>query len=66
MSIGPGSASIRRRIFSMPGAVLMLEAADLAEAGDVAAGLPLAGAALVHRAHLVAPADGLSPPVVVR
>jgi hypothetical protein len=47
MSIGPGSASIRRRIFSMPGAVLMLEAADLAEAGDVAAGLPLAGAALV-------------------
>ena len=30
-----------------PGAVLMLEAADLAEAGDVAAGLPLAGAALV-------------------
>jgi hypothetical protein len=73
MSIGPDSASIRRRIFSMPaqqarsagsciawppsgpltevwrpeqpGAMLVLEAADLAEAGDVAAGLPLAGAA---------------------
>lgn len=75
MSIGPDSASIRRRIFSMPaklvrsagsciawppagpltevwrpeqpGAMLVLEAADLAEAGAVAAGLPLASAAQV-------------------
>ena len=75
MSIGPDSASIRRRIFStpaklvrsarsciawppagplteawrpeQPGAMLVLEAADLAEAGAVAAGLPLASAAQV-------------------